>query len=373
MLRSSLKSLLMVTLSAAALSACSGGDRTSGTPAPMPPISEMDAAMSAPAPQQIGNSSDTLTPVASFPSGGTTEERLAALEQSVSSLRADMDRMAPAFASLNTTNERIQSILTRMENGNAPRSSTVTATTIEAEPVPAPAMAAPAAAPRDILPPSPSGNAPARIITSPDAPPIPTASGQVSVTKTVSQSKIDSPRPVVQPVSKQVELEPPVLSTTATTTTTTAKTVAPVTPLPKASPYPAADVAVSSSTPYPPVQSSPATQAAAGSVKSLRIGEHSGKTRLVFDLTSNQKPAFKYDIDNAEKIMVIDMPSSGWAGASSGKPNSPLLASWNAQGSASGGSTVAIQLKKSARVLSTEFLKAEGKDSPRLVVDIAAE
>jgi hypothetical protein len=107
-------------------------------------------------------------------------------------------------------------------------------------------------------------------------------------------------------------------------------------------------------------------------VKGIRIGEHGSKTRLVLDLDTSAKPEFTYDLDNGEHLLIVDMPSSAWsASGNSGKPNSPLIAGWNSQKGASGGTAIAVQLKKDARILSTQFLKAEGSDPARLVMDIA--
>ena len=130
---------LMTGLSLLALAACgSGGSTTAKSAAPMPPIDEMDTAMAQPAPQPLPlGKSDTLTPVlpsAAMPAppsadNATTttvttvtgapdpvmEARIARLEASVGALRSDYERIMPAFASLNTTNERIQTLLDEME------------------------------------------------------------------------------------------------------------------------------------------------------------------------------------------------------------------------------------------------------------------
>jgi TolA-binding protein len=296
-----IRTLLLASLSTAALAACgttggsASGESSQKSQAPMPPITEMDAAMAAPAsatPLQAKplplNGSDTLTPV--LPAGGGTaaapagetappsmDERLAKLEISVNALRSDYDRIMPAFASLNTTNERIQQLLDEMETqGKIPA----------AEPVAAATATAPAAEPA-------------------------------------------------------------------------------AAPTPASAPAPA-------SAPVP----TPAKAAAAGSftVKGLRIGEHASKTRLVVDLgAAAVKPSYTYDLDNGEKLLVVDLPGGSWAGAREGKPNSPLIAGWSAQDKAGGGATMAVQLKKNTRVLMSEYLKAEGKDPARLVIDIAAQ
>lgn len=266
----------------------------------MPPVSEIDAAAShaAAGPQPLSDN-DTLTPI--FPPAPTLgvaedpvalapvaptgandmEARIAKLEQAVGSLRTDYDRIMPAFASLNTTNERIQSLLDEMENetGQRPVAASIT-------PAPTPAVT-PAPTPTPVV------AAPA------DAPAVKAA---VTPSSTAQVSK------------------------------------------------------------------------AGANVSALRVGEHGTKTRLVLDLTTSSKPDFKYDLDNGEKLLLVDLPATGWAGTSSGNGGavSPLVGSWSVQTNAEGGSGLAIQLKKPARVLSTQFLPSGDGNPARLVIDIAS-
>lgn len=305
--------LTTLSVSVIALAACSSSSSapSAKTAAPMPPITEMDTAMDQPAPQPLPLSqSDTLTPVMAtnaMPAetttvvttttapvvAGSVEERIARLEQSVGSLREDYARIMPAFASLNTTNERISQLLDQIESETGKRPA-----------IPQETASAPVVAP--------------------------------------------TPKPVTAAAMA------PAATTTTTTVATTQTTTQPSVATP-ASAEPAAGTGPD------------------GAVTGVRIGEHGNKTRLVFDLSSKTKPDFKYDLDNGEKILMVDMPESGWQGATSGKSSiSPLVSGWTAQKGANGGSSVAIQLKGDARVLSTEFLKAEGSDPARLVMDIAA-
>lgn len=319
--------LLLSMASALTLAACgsSGGDAGGQkTAAPMPPITEMDSAMAQPAPKPLPLSeSDTLTPVmpvaaapaSSAPAGtigdSSIEGRIARLEQAVGALRSDYDRIMPAFASLNTTNERIQILLDQMEaDGRIPAGTAARSAPRTFAPAMAQAPAAQQAAP---------------VVSAPSAAAkTPPSEEDMAADETATPQKAASVAPAA----------------------------APETPIAEAAPAP--------------------SDALTNTVTSVRIGEHGSKTRLVFDLTSKTKPDFKYDLDNGEKLLLVEMPSSAWGGKASGTPNSPLIAGWNAQKGASGGSAVAIQLKKDARILSTEFLKAEGKDPARLVMDIAS-
>lgn len=341
MLRSSsFKILLLAGLSVSALSACAGGSQTqeAKSSVPRPPV------------DNIGNegqslaASDTVTPIMEqAPEGENTEERMARLERSINELQADYQRIMPAFASLNTTNERIQTLLSEIEQQAAVRDQA-------------------------------AGMAPMKTLNT-------------ATTVTTTQ------KPVVSAASANTSiLTPGAVSTVRETTTTTTSAV-----------YPEADMAAAATTTQaaPPLSAfanQPTTEearaeaarqtgvaenaasvapaaapsSASSSIKALRIGEHNTKTRLVFDMTGKEKPEVTYDIDSAEKLMLVQLPSSSWNAAKAGSPNSPLIANWAAQDTPSGGTAVAIQLKKGAKIVSSEYLKAEGGNPARLVVDIAA-
>lgn len=327
--------ILLVSISLLSLAACSdgGGASSAKTSAPMPPIAEMDAAMSAPVPQpQPLQASDTLTPVTAStitttsvtttaPTGAENiEERIARLEANVGTLRTDYDRIMPAFASLNTTNERIQTILDGMDKQDGIIRSGGVSRAPAAEPVVVPVE-------------------------------------RKETTTTVTSAIKPLPPLSAPPLSAPPLSAPPVTETVKTEIVKTETVTETVEAAPTAVTVPTAP-----------------SSGPAGSVIGVRIGEHASKTRVVMDLTGKTKPEFKYDLDNGEKLLVVDMPSLGWTGAATGKGGkaAPLVAGWNAQKGAAGGSTVAIQLKKNARILSTQFLPPEGKDPARLVMDIAA-
>lgn len=362
------RSVLLVSISALALTACSGssGTNQAKSSAPMPPISEMDAAMNAPAPQPLSES-DTLTPVMPRATDESVEERIARLEQSVTAMQGDYQKIMPAFASLNTTNERIQKLLNQIEKETGKKVVLADAS----QPV------APAA--------------PVTTITT-------TKTAATPTTPTTTVTSVETTRetvpatgvaPAAGTVSRAKTAEPVKTVTDATTTVTTdavihgdaATNSAP--PLSAFKEQPTVEEAraeAARQTGKITAATEPKTAAAQApssggdnAVTGVRIGEHGTKTRLVFDLDGKTKPAFKYDLDNGERVLLVEMPSSAWTGKSSGKPKSPLVEGWTASAGADGGSSVAIQLKKDARVLSTEFLKAEGSDPARLVVDIAPQ
>lgn len=234
-----LRTIMAASIVALVLSGCGGGSGDAEKAAvAQPPLPLAPA--------------DAVTPVLE-PAAANIEARVAKLEDSVGLLRSDYDRMMPAFASLNTTNQRILDLLDRMENG-----------------------------------------------------------GKAASEKTAPTSSAQALAPAAAKEAGAVTI-----------------------------------------------------------VTGLRIGEHPGKTRLVFDLNGSAKPEFTYDVDNAEKILLVDLGGTRWSGTEKAVLKSPMIAGWNAQKSESGTASIVVELKKSAKIISSQYLKAEGKDPARLVLDIA--
>lgn len=117
---------------------------------------------------------------------------------------------------------------------------------------------------------------------------------------------------------------------------------------------------------------SAALQPGALQASGLRLGEHPGKTRIVIDMSGT--PAYKHDLDNAEKIFMIELPNTAWAGPATQSFSSPLIQSYTAQPmDNNGGTRIVLVLKKSASVSYQDTLKP-ASDSPyhRLVIDLTA-
>jgi len=258
----------------ALLSACSGPDEKAQAPMPPAEVAAPDMMPSNPAPMVAGM--EPLPPMSPVPppvvetAMPTATDRLQALEAAVSELRADYGRMAPAFAGLIATNERLNILLAKLEAEEGVSS--------------VPPMAA-------ALPP---------VASVPPATPM-----------------FTDKKPDVKPVAA-----------------TQAKSNAP-------------------------------------GVSAVRIGEHTGKTRLVLDL-DGAVPQWSIDLDNAEKILTLDLPGTNWKTADLGSiTSSPLISSWAWQKKPDGGSILAVQLKSPAKVLSSGKMKADGKYPARLVLDLA--
>ena len=135
--------------------------------------------------------------------------------------------------------------------------------------------------------------------------------------------------------------------------------VAPAAPPPVATPAPA---------PAPPVALKPPS----AMISAVRIGEHPGKTRMVFD--TSDKLSFSKDIDNGEHILTIDVQGAGWTGAGTEQPTpkSPLLSGWQAAPDGQGGTRFVIQLRKPAKILAADAIAPAGGKPGRIIIDLGA-
>lgn len=118
---------------------------------------------------------------------------------------------------------------------------------------------------------------------------------------------------------------------------------------------------------YPPQN----TGAAQGLyVRQVRFGEHGDKTRMVLDASGAVK--FRYDLDNSEQILVLDLPGTSWQGATQNMlKNAPLVASYSVSSDGQGGSRMAIQLRAPVKVLLAEHMAPAAGKGHRIVLDIA--
>lgn len=113
----------------------------------------------------------------------------------------------------------------------------------------------------------------------------------------------------------------------------------------------------------------PANSAAGGVfVKAPRFGSHADYTRIVFDVGS--ATPFTAELDEAEKILLVELPDGRWDGPPSGASSHPLIASWKMNPGAGGkGVLISFQLSKSARIKDKMALQ----NPHRVVVDLAHE
>lgn len=105
-------------------------------------------------------------------------------------------------------------------------------------------------------------------------------------------------------------------------------------------------------------------------VTSVRVGEQ-GKdiTRIVLDTTNPAE--IHYDLDNAEGLLVIDIPKAKWSTTPSQTfQKSPMVKSFKATSDDSGAHFV-TDLKQKAKVIATARLTPSGTSGHRVYIDIA--
>ncbi len=92
----------------------------------------------------------------------------------------------------------------------------------------------------------------------------------------------------------------------------------------------------------------------------LRIGEHADKVRIVLD--TNQKTGFSIDLDNNEKLIIVELPDARWVGKNSESyKSSKLIDSYVTEEINGGkGTMVVISLKKATSVIQEKRLTPDG-------------
>lgn len=119
----------------------------------------------------------------------------------------------------------------------------------------------------------------------------------------------------------------------------------------------------------PKVKAPPPVTGGKASVYDVRTGEHPGKTRIVLDV--NSKTGFSTDIDNDEKIMIVELPNASWDTATSRNlRNSPYISSYKAEETGEG-SMLIFQLKRNVKIAYQGDLKSlSASAGRRIVIDL---
>lgn len=112
-------------------------------------------------------------------------------------------------------------------------------------------------------------------------------------------------------------------------------------------------------------------QAADTTVTGIRVGKHPGYVRIVFDVTG--KTPFKADLDNNEKILVVELNGTAWQppvmSESFGKMS--LLKSYKVDPMGGGaGHIFVLQLKGPTSVMKQTMLPALSGGGQRIVIDL---
>lgn len=117
----------------------------------------------------------------------------------------------------------------------------------------------------------------------------------------------------------------------------------------------------------------PAATSSGTFVKDVRVGAHPGKMRIVLDLKGRSK--FNADLDNAEHILVIELPDTAWNAANTKDfSGNPLLSSYRTSPLDNGAGTMLIlQLKKSSDITYKTSIADPDGVSSRIVIDLASK
>jgi hypothetical protein len=123
--------------------------------------------------------------------------------------------------------------------------------------------------------------------------------------------------------------------------------------------------------PAPKVSSTPIDANGPTTVHDLRVGTHADKVRIVMDL--NKKTLYTADLDNAENILIIELPDAAWSTTSQQSfGNNPLIKSYSVDPYNEGkGHIVAIQLKSSSSILKQDQIPAHNAAGQRIFIDLA--
>lgn len=104
-------------------------------------------------------------------------------------------------------------------------------------------------------------------------------------------------------------------------------------------------------------------------VTGLRAGQHPGKARLVLDVSGAAK--FSYDLDNNEKLLVIELPDVAWDTTSERSLSGFVpLKGYSAQKSGKG-TRLVVNLSVASKIVMSTAMKPNHKYGHRVVFDIA--
>lgn len=107
-------------------------------------------------------------------------------------------------------------------------------------------------------------------------------------------------------------------------------------------------------------------------VLAVRVGSYPDKSRIVLDLSAPS--SYSVDLDNKEKLLIIEVKDAGWkAKTSYNFSSSKLMGSFTAQDEGTNKSRLMIELNQPVEILKKFSLKAAGAKKDRIVVDIGSK
>ena len=91
---------------------------------------------------------------------------------------------------------------------------------------------------------------------------------------------------------------------------------------------------------------------------------------MVFDVS--RKTPYTYDLDNSEKIMIVDVDAPALQTSPTAQfIKSPLVASYAAQAISGGKTRVVLQLRAPVKLITSQALPPNGEKTDRVVLDLA--
>jgi len=115
-------------------------------------------------------------------------------------------------------------------------------------------------------------------------------------------------------------------------------------------------------------QSAPAYASDAKGLVGVRFGTHPDRMRIVLDVAGDA--TFTTSLDNAEKLLTVELPKATCAASTDGFKGNGLVASYTAQASGDG-CVVAFVLKAGTKIIESKTMKADAGKPTRLVIDLA--
>ena len=103
-------------------------------------------------------------------------------------------------------------------------------------------------------------------------------------------------------------------------------------------------------------------------VENVRFGKSGNATRVVLDLGA--PASFRKDLDNNEKLLVIELPGTAWATRTSGR-GSGVVETLTGQQSEDGTSRLVLQLKQPIEIKRFKALPPSGPYGHRIFFDLA--
>ncbi len=337
--------LLLATASVLALAACAG-DSVSPQTAPTSPVPAHDA-IAAPGavtmiPPTNGNpaaltsmppATDLLNaPMSTMAKTPDVESRLTRLETDVEVIKGQVQLVRPLLEKMPALQDKLSELVAELQRIDArvaaAKSDTRDMPDVKSEPahaMPAPFKPAPKMSP--IISPAQKPTAPLSAHKKTSAVPpslTPPKSGQV-----------------ITPATTNAGAPPPSAPTPTTTMSTTS----------------------TSTTALPMI--TPTTQKG---ILAVRVGDDTEKTRIVIDIGAPTE--FQYDLDNGEKILIIDLNTPVTSAMVGQFDKSPLVASYSTQAITPDKSRLILQLRTAIKVLKTSTLPPSDGKNDRIILDL---